>query len=155
MEGDWKDKLKAIKIEDFAITDEKLIPGRIIELELNRLDGLIIADQYESRIKYIIILGVDSDKYIYGNVLINTNNYNFTDEMADHQYPINQEDYTGLLDHKSYVDCSQIFEIDRTRLKKFGIYKGMVTNSDFKDIVHIISNSELITPKEKKKFNLE
>ena len=59
MGGDWKDKLKSIMSDDFSITDEKLTPGRIIEIELNRQDGLILVDQYESRIKYIFVLEIE------------------------------------------------------------------------------------------------
>lgn len=151
---DWRDKLGAFKKDVFKITDEDLVPGRIIELRLNGSDGLILKSQYPSRLKYLVVLGVDSDRFIFGNVLINSDDYGFTDEMADHQYPIYEKDYIGLLEHKSYVDCSHIFPIERTRLKKFGINKGMMKESDFQDILKVIRDSELISPKEKKLFSL-
>ena len=153
--------LEKIKIEKLIeqkeqqkITDEKLVPRRIIELRLTEDDGLILKDGFDSRRKYLVIISVDNDRYLYATFLINSNSNDLSPQLADLQYPLKDKDYPGLLKHKSTLDCSQLFPIDRTRLKTDGKDKGLLSESDFSDALELIKNTETIEPKIKKKYNL-
>ena len=136
------------------ITDEKLVPGRIIEIELNEEDGLKLKGNYKTRRKYIVVISVDSERVIYATFLINSESYDLTDELADLQYPLCAKDYPNFLKHKSYLDCSYLLPIDRTRLKNEGKDKGILTERDLQDAIQAIKESKTIEPKTKKKYNL-
>ena len=161
MATDWqkilaqvRPKVVAEQKELLKVTDEKLVPGRIIEIELSEDDGLTLKDGYKTRKKYIVIISVDNDRVIYASFLINSASYDITPELADLQYPLNKKDYPTLLDHKSFLDCSTLFPIERTRLKTEGKDRGILTKSDLEDAIETIKNSKTIEPKIKKKYNL-
>lgn len=161
MANDWKKRLAHLKSKLIAsdtansiITDEKLVPGRIIEIELNEEDGLKLKDNYKTRRKYLVIISVDNDRVIYATFLINSESYDITDELADLQYPLCEKDYPNFLKHKSFLDCSYLLPIDRTRLKNEGKDKGMLTERDLQDVIQAIKESKTIEPKTKKKYNL-
>lgn len=161
MVADWKkvlEKLKMDKVieqkEKEKVTDEKLVPGRIIEIILSEEDGLILKGKYDTRRKYVVIISNDNDRYLYATFLINSESNELTTELSDLQYPLLQKDYPHFLKYKSTLDCSQLFPIDRTRLKSDGKDKGLLSESDFVDALKLIKNSETIEPKIKKKYNL-
>lgn len=147
------EKINEQKEKD-KITDEKLVPGRIIEIRLSEEDGLILKDKFDSRRKFVVIISNDNDRFLYATFLINSDANEFTPELSDLQYPLRQEDYPHLLKYKSTLDCSQPFPIDRTRLKSDGKDKGLLTESDFAVALELIKNSETIEPKTKKRYNL-
>jgi hypothetical protein len=160
--NDWKKmlaqqvrpKIIAEQKEGLKITDEKLVPGRIVEIELSEEDGLILKDGYKTRIKYIVIISVDNDRVIYASFLINSKQNDLTVELADLQYPIRYKDYPHLLKYESYLDCSFLLPIERTRLISNGKDRGKLTDADLTDAILEIRNSKTISNKEKKRFNL-
>ena len=161
MAADWKKMLAKLRIdkvneqkEKEKITDEKLVPRRIIEIILSKEDGLILKGKYDTRRKYVVIISNDNDRYLYATFLINSESNELTTELSNLQYPLRQKDYPHFLKHKSTLDCSQPFPIDRTRLKLDGKDKGLLSESDFADALVLIKNSETIEPKIKKKYNL-
>jgi len=157
----WKKKLQQVRHkvmadqkERFEITDEKLVPGRIVEIELSEDDGLILKDGYKTRNKYIVLISVDDDRVIYASFLINSKRNDITNELADLQYPIRFKDYPDLLKYESYLDCSFLLPIERVRLISDGKDRGRLTDADLSDALVEIINSKTISPKLKKKFNL-
>lgn len=161
MAADWKKVLGKLKIdrineqkEKEKVTDEKLTPGRIIEIRLSEEDGLILKGGYETRRKFVVIISNDNDRYLYATFLINSDANELTDELSNLQYPLRQKDYPSLLKYKSTLDCSQLFPIDRNRLKAEGKDRGLLTDLDFNDALKLIKNSETIEPKIKKRYNL-
>lgn len=161
MAADWKKVLEKLKIDTIneqkekeKVTDEKLTPGRIIEIRLSEEDGLILKGGYETRRKFVVIISNDNDRYLYATFLINSDANELTDELSNLQYPLRQKDYPRLLKHKSTLDCSQLFPIDRNRLKAEGKDRGLLTEIDFNDVLVLIKNSETIEPKIKKRYNL-
>ena len=161
MGADWKKMLEKLKIDKIAeqkeqqkITDEKLVPRRIIELRLTEDDGLVLKDGFESRRKYVVVISVDNDRYLYATFLINSESNDLSPQLSDLQYTLRGKDYPELLKHKSTLDCSQLFPIDRPRLKRDGIDRGLLSESDFSDALILIKNTETIETKIKKKYNL-
>ena len=142
------------RVQESLITDEKLELGRVIELNLTREDGLIIERQYDTRRKYVVIIGVDGDRYLYASVLINHKSNNLTKELAETQYPISQKDYKLFLDSNSTIDCSTIFPIDRVRLKTDGKNLGLINSTDLANVLKTMTETELIEPKIKRKYGL-
>ncbi len=77
-----------------------------------------------------------------------------TVELSNLQYPLRQKDYPELLKYKSTLDCSQLFPIDRIKLKSEGKDRGLLTETDFNEALQLIKNAETIEPKIKKRYNL-
>jgi hypothetical protein len=157
---DWKKKLALIKPKLLAenkqalkITDEKLVPGRIIEIDLTREDGIYIDPKYKTRTKFIVIISVDNDRVVYASFLINSLPSKKT-KLADLQFPLYQKDYINLLEHRSYLDCSYLLPIDRPRLIAEGKDRGIITEKDFEIIYDLIKNAFTIEPKVKKHYNI-
>ena len=148
-------RIASVKMtEESLITDDKLELGRVIELNLTREDGLIIERQYDTRRKYVVIIGVDGDRYLYASVLINHKSNNLTKELAETQYPISQKDYNSFLDSNSTIDCSTIFLIDRVRIKRDGKNLGIINSTDLRNVLKTMAETELIEPKIKKRYGL-
>jgi predicted rRNA methylase YqxC with S4 and FtsJ domains len=66
------------------------------------------------------------------------------------QYPVKQSDYPDVLEYNSYIDCSEIFEIGKEKIKKKGIVKGHLTEQDRELIINFLKETEVISVKEKK-----
>lgn len=155
--NDWKSQLQKLNDENSKITEEKLVIGRIIQIELNEQDGLVLKNGYNTRRKFIIIVGVDADKYYYATILINSDEYDFTDEILEAQYYIFQKDYPHFLDiekERSYVDCSQIKPIARNRLINEGKDKQCINSKDLEEIFNVLKGTGTIPNKEKKRFGI-
>ena len=61
-----------IENEDRIKSPVRLSKGDIVEMELDENDGITLDGQYETRRKYIVIIGVTSKGDIYGAYLINS-----------------------------------------------------------------------------------
>ena len=67
MAADWKKVLEKLKIDAISeqkekekVTDEKLTPGRIIEIRLSEEDGLILKGGYDTRRNFVVIISNSS-----------------------------------------------------------------------------------------------
>lgn len=64
----------------------------------------------------------------------------------------------SYLDHDSYVNCNEIYEVEKSRVNKalqddIGAHLGCMNKSDFKDIIQKIIDNPSILRKIKKKYN--
>lgn len=106
-----------IENEDRIKSPVRLSKGDIVEMELDENDGITLDGQYETRRKYIVIIGVTSKGDIYGAYLINSE-INFiknNDIMKNYQYILLKDDYPELLKYDSYLDCSELFPINKKK----------------------------------------
>lgn len=106
-----------IENEDRIKSPVRLSKGDIVEMELDENDGITLDGQYETRRKYIVIIGVTSKGDIYGAYLINSK-INFiknNDIMKNYQYILLKDDYPELLKYDSYLDCSELFRINKKK----------------------------------------
>ena len=96
-----------IENEDRIKSPVRLSKGDIVEMELDENDGITLDGQYETRRKYIVIIGVTSKGDIYGAYLINSK-INFiknNDIMKNYQY---------IPQFRSIILCDLLLYIDVT-----------------------------------------
>lgn len=119
--------------------------------------GVTPKDGQADRVKMFVVVGVDED-YIYGGLLINSNpnkgeqakNCAFLSE----QHLIRRVDYE-FLRYDSFIDCTQIKEIKRSELWKcLSDQLGSLNSCDKDAIMEILSNTDSLSTKEKKRFGI-
>jgi hypothetical protein len=151
---DWKETLKIQKAKTELITDDSFTVGRIVYMPLKESDGLTTTKGYESRRKYFVIVGFTAQGDAVGVLLINSKPNDDTEELGDCQFPVYPVDY-DFLNEKSWLDCSFIAEpIDKDRIKREGVNKGCLTEKDLELVMEFIVNTDVITPKTKRKFGI-
>ena len=111
------------------------------------------------KIKRKVVVGFDADKILFAFLYINTEiNPNIfpTQSLRDLHLEL---DITGrdYLDHKSFLDCSQIFEDDTERVKMLmtndvNIHKGELSKEDFDNVFKKVKSAKTIATKIKRKY---
>lgn len=140
------------------IKDTSFQTGKILKMRLDESDGIVPKDGYESRIKYFVVLGEYKHDSVIGVFLINSNvnkNSINTKELIDCQFPLKETDYETILAYDSYLDCSEIMELSKIKINTLGTELGQLTDSDIDLVVETIEKSEIISPKQKRKFGFE
>lgn len=158
MDNDWKNKLAIFRKDTFTeserISDECLKVGSIIKVTLDESDGLILKAGHKSRDKYIIIIGFTDNGDIIGALLINTAPNRYTNELEQCQFLIRRSKYPAILDYDSWLNCGNIFDIKKQKLIQKGAFKGMLSAEDLTYIMSFLQETELYSPKEKKKYGI-
>lgn len=111
--------------------------------------------------KRLIIIGFDENKVALASVLINSeiNPNKFPSEKLKQLHLELEPTGRSFLDHKSYVDCSQIFEQDTEQVKNQltsnpNIHIGELAPEDLIKVLEKIRSAPTIPAKTKKKFGL-
>lgn len=82
--------------------------GDVYSIQMNESNGITPKDGYQTRRKFFVVLGFDSEGYVYGGVVINSHvNYNLPDSIIDYQMPIKASKYP-FLRYDSFVNCSKL-----------------------------------------------
>lgn len=110
--------------------------------------------------KYFVIVGESNDKvclaYFFINSRINPNIATNCELELLHM-PILKADHDFLF-HDSYIDCSQLYEIETEKVKRFfcqdmnGKYICVLPKEVVENLKYMIEESPTITPKQKRKF---
>jgi hypothetical protein len=159
MKTDWKKQLEIIQQqnrESQAITDESFTIGKIISMHMEESDGIVIKDGYSSRRKYLVVIGFTVGNTV-GFVLINheiNQKVINTEGLINCQYPIRQSDYPNILRINSFIDCSEIFEVRKDKIKQKGLEIGDLTWQDRDLVMGCLKETDVISPKEKKKYGI-
>jgi hypothetical protein len=112
--------------------------------------------------KYLIIVGVNGSDV--GAVFINSNinqQIHYSSELRMLHHPIKKADYPEFLTKDlSYIDCTDIFEIERLRIEENLLAKtanhiGMLKEHDFTSVVDLLCLSPVATPRLLKKYGLK
>lgn len=154
---DWKDILSgASKVlhEQMKMKSEDLKAGTVVYMPLNREDGLVIDPKYKTRNKFFVIIGITEKGDIIGSVLINTKPAVYNDEIVKCQYLLLQRNYSMIINHDSWIDCSELFVFERQRIIKEGERHGSINAKDFDIIINIIRDTPLISNKIKRRFGI-
>lgn len=132
------DLLDDDSIKDIAQNTIKV--GDVFRIKMNQKNGIIPKKGDESRNKFFIVLGFDSEGNIYGGVIINSNiNQHIPQAIKDWQMPIKCSKY-AFLEHDSFVDCSKL---KCASADKFSTWKylGSVESEDVEIILGTIKES--------------
>lgn len=140
------------------VTEEKLAKGALIETIVSEEEGLTLTDGRKQKPKKLIIINVDKeDNVAYGALLINSKlnpKSGYSYEYMSAQYLLKHDNYPAFLRYDSYADCSEIFKIPVSKLLD-GQYFEKLNEDDLKGIFDLLETSEILTTKEKKRFDIK
>ncbi|GAB6011774.1 hypothetical protein [Viscerimonas tarda] len=146
------------KPKETPITDNSFKVGNILKMSFDKSDGIVLKDGYEQRNKYFVVLGEIPNDCIVGaffiNSIINVNAIN-TKELLNCQFPLKEKDYPNILEYDSFLDCSDLLEISKIKIKNIGAEIGKLTESDKNLVIDHVEKSEVLTPKQKRRFGFE
>ena len=116
---------------------EDLQVGDIVYYDMDRADGIVPTPGYDSRLKYVIVAGAKSNAKEVCAVLINTDNdHSLAPDWQAEQYLIRQEDYPEILDHDSWIDCTDPKELKVAKIKaKEAEKKGRLNDDDLANVM--------------------
>jgi hypothetical protein len=146
-----------IENEDRIKSPVRLSKGDIVEMELDENDGITLDGQYETRRKYIVIIGVTSKGDIYGAYLINSKIPPFknNDIMKGYQYILLKDDYPKLLMYDSFLDCTEFFPINKKKMiARKAKNRGALLEKDLNNILRLTKSSLFLSEDQKRKFRL-
>lgn len=123
--------------------------GDVVLGELFLSDGITPKNGDSSRMKMLVILGMDVDGNYIGSVVINSE---IKSRNAESQYPISRKSY-NFLKHHSFVNCDNLLTLKMDRVNNFKLI-GKIDVSDFEFIKKTVIDSRVVKGKLKKKFNL-
>lgn len=150
-------KLQAIFAEKEKVSTDSIKIGDIIKVPLDEEDGIIIKDGYETRDKFIVIVGFTSEGVAVGALLINSkiDRSKQSSEFLDCQYPLKHADYLSILDYDSWLDCSDIFEISKLKItQRDGRLKGQLTDEDKERVTEFLIATDVFDDATKKHFGI-
>ena len=143
-------KLKAM-IADREKTDMSSMKiGDIIYVPLDEEDGLILKDGYKDRLKFVVIIGFTPEGVAVGALLINSeiDPLKRSQELLDCQYPLLLRDYRHILSYDSWLDCSDIFEIPKFKMK------GCLTEEDRERVMDFLRETDVFDNATKRRYGI-
>lgn len=123
--------------------------GDVVLGELFLSDGITPKNGDSSRMKMLVVLGMDDDGNYVGSVVINSE---IKSRNIESQYPISHKSYS-FLKHQSFVNCDNLLILKVDRLNCFKLL-GKIDTSDMEFIRQTVIDSKVVKGKLKKKFNL-
>ncbi|ELX67806.1 hypothetical protein HMPREF0662_00880 [Prevotella nigrescens F0103] len=149
-----KDKLKE---KNYIKSSKDLQIGDIFEMDMDANDGLTLTNDYSTRLKYVVVIGITSKGDAYGTFLINSEiDFSKQNElMMRYQYPLLKKNYPELLKYDSFLDCTDLFDLKRKKIVARKASKsGALTKEDCDNIRKLVCDSELLSDHDKQKFGL-
>lgn len=131
--------------------------GDIIYVPLDKDDGLVLNKGYDTRKKYVVIIGFTSEGIAIGTLLINSkiDPSKKSPEMMNCQYPLLSRLYKGILDYDSWLDCSDIFELSTQKIsERKGQLKGHLTEEDRIRVLEFLKETDVIDNFTKRRYGL-
>jgi hypothetical protein len=130
----------------------------IIKVSLTREDGLTLNKGYDTREKYIVIVGKDELGRLLGALLINHEIATFIqtdDDMMNAQYMLKQESYKSFLKEDSWLDCTELFSLSAQKIEdRKGEKVASLNDDDFERVKYTIATTEFIDEAQKMQFGL-
>ena len=130
--------------------------GDIIYYDMDRADGIVPKDGYDSRLKYVVVAGAKSNDKERCAVLINSDNdYSADPHWQAEQYCIRQADYPGILDKDSWIDCTDPKELLVRKLKaKKAEKKGSLNARDLACVMRHLQENEFVNERTRKVYGI-
>lgn len=145
-----KEKNKIKRNKDLQI-------GDIFEMDMDANDGLTLTNDYSTRLKYVVVIGITSKGDAYGTFLINSE-IDFSKQnksMMKYQYPLLKKNYPKLLKYDSFLDCTDLFDLKRKKIvARKASKRGTLIKEDCDNIRKLVCDSELLSDHDKQKFGL-
>lgn len=161
MDVNANDKLSQLKEqmrqESLVKGIEDLQVGDIVYYDMDRADGIVPTPGYDSRLKYVIVAGAKSNAKEVCAVLINTDNdHSLAPDWQAEQYLIRQEDYPEILDHDSWIDCTDPKELKVAKIKaKEAEKKGRLNDDDLANVMKHLKGNDFIDAHTRKVYGID
>lgn len=150
-------KLKAIMAQAEEIDMSSIKIGDIIYVPLDEEDGLKLKNGYKDRNKYIVIIGFTPEGVAIGALLINSeiDPSKRSEELLNCQYPLLVRNYRSILDYDSWLDCSDIFELSKSKItEKNGKLKGCLISEDKERVMQFLKDTDVLDNATKKRYGI-
>lgn len=150
-------KLKAIMAQAEEIDMSSIKIGDIIYVPLDEEDGLKLKNGYKDRKKYIVIIGFTPEGIAIGALLINSeiDPSKRSEELLNCQYPLLVRNYRSILDYDSWLDCSDIFELSKSKItEKNGKLKGCLISEDKERVMQFLKDTDVLDNATKKRYGI-
>ena len=136
---------------------EDLQVGDIVYYNMDRADGIVPNPGYDSRLKYVVVAGAKSNSKEVCAVLINTDNdHSPASDWQAEQYLIKQEDYPAILEHDSWIDCTDPKELKVSKIKaKDAEKKGRLNARDLANVMKHLKENDFIEPHIRKVYGID
>ena len=136
------------------LTQDNINIGDIHYLNLDKRNGITPKNGDETRDKYFIVLGFDTEGNIIGGVVINSSiNYKLPSEITDYYLPIEVERFP-FLRYNSFVNCSNIIIARREKFNK-DTYRGTIVDNEILElIVNTVKESPTVNKKQLEEFGI-
>jgi len=130
--------------------------GDIIYYDMDRADGIVPKDGFETRLKYVVVAGAKSNDKEICAVLINSDNdYSADADWQAEQYCIRQADYPGILEKDSWIDCSDPKELLVKKLKaKKAEKKGSLNERDLRCVMRHLQENDFVDEHMRKVYGI-
>lgn len=131
--------------------------GDIVYLEMDENGGLTLRNGYATRRKYVVIIGKNEKGNLVGSLIVNSKITPFkrTAVMQQYQYLLRQSDYPQILNYDSWLDCTELFELDANKIVSVeGELKGKLTETDLANAMNLVKRCGFINRQAKEKFGL-
>jgi len=137
-----------------AVEERHLQKGAVIYIPLSAKEGLILKAGYTERRKYAIIVGFTKDGSCIGALLVNTRPSSRSKAVEDCQFPLSASDYPHFLSYKSWLNCAQLFRIQREKVLNEGTYCGEINDKDWALIEDCLKHNPVLPNQEKIEFGI-
>lgn len=136
---------------------EDLNVGDIIYYDMDRADGIVPNSGYDTRLKYVVVAGAKSNAKEVCAVLINSDNdHSLAPDWQAEQYLIRQTDYPTILDHDSWIDCTDPKELKVSKIKaKNAEKKGCLNDQDLANIMKHLKENDFIDSHTRKVYGID
>lgn len=136
---------------------EDLNVGDIIYYDMDRADGIVPNSGYDTRLKYVVVAGTKSNAKEVCAVLINSDNdHSLAPDWQAEQYLIRQTDYPAILDHDSWIDCTDPKELKVSKIKaKNAEKKGRLNDQDLANIMKHLKENDFIDSHTRKVYGID
>jgi len=156
MQNNRKNHSEELKNKGKQISDDSFSMGKVLRMALTEDDGIVLKNSAVQRTKYFVVVGHDQDNGLIASLLVNSNvneNVINTKMLLDCQFPLRKNDY-GFLHYDSYLDCSELFELNKIKILQNGMEIGELTSRDRMLVVEHLRDSEVISAKLKKRYKI-
>lgn len=75
--------------------------------------------------------------------------------MMEYQYILSKDDYPKLLKYNSFLDCSELFQINKKKIvARKAKDRGVILEKDLNNILRLTKSSPFLSEDQKRKFRL-
>lgn len=124
---------------------------------MDKADGITPKDGYDSRLKYVVVAGSKNNSKEVCVVLINTDHdHSLAEDWQNEQYLIKPSDYKGILDHDSWIDCTDPKELKVAKIKsKEAEKKGRLNDRDLANVMKHLKENDFVTNRIRKVYGID